>query len=988
VTLSAAAAFRAVRAAIAATATVLVVGGIPGSPLRPLEREHARHVRHPAHDGSVDVSVGASADGAPILGARIRVLSIVDERAVPTGSADTDATGHARLAGLPRGEAWILADAPGRARGSTHVLVEKTERTVTIALAPEETIDVSVRDELGAPVADAELEVVERGEPLPVGARAGPDGRVRVGRLGQGPWRITGRAPGYEDGTARARRDGEPIVLVLRKLGAIRVHVVAADDQPAASARVSIAGATLWPPRATSTDAGGDIRIGSLEAGTYALRATKGDDVSPIELDVGIGRGEEKAVTLHLARGYFVGVHVTDGDGPDAEPVAGARVTLAEGGLSPFPLEVATEATGHARIGPIAAGPATLTARADGFVPKGAIAVAVPPPGETRVVLVRAGVLTGRVVDARGQPIAGATIEIAGTDLSGGPIFENPRRSNFQAAHFDAMVGGLAPLVPAGELGVVPGPVPALPMAGHLAPAFRAPASEPTEMADWATGDDGTFRAAPASPGRVRAIVRSPEFVEAQSEVVTLAPGGEAHVEVVMHQGGSLEGRVFDARDQPVAGARVIVSATTGTLERTTSTASDGSFAFAALPASVDLTVASDDDDQPEARVAVAIPEAGRQEIVVRLPEKRESLAVSVVDDRGFGIETAQVSASSVSAEAPVHTTVFTDAHGDATLKAMRGLPLRVEVRAPTRAPRIVTTEGKEESLRIEMAPAESAAGEVVAARGGDPVAGAEVTLRTELGVRRTRTDAGGAFSLSALAPGSASLEVRAPGYAPTVLALSIPDKGGRRAYAIPRVELEAEGIVEGDVVDARGDPVAGARVGAGHVSAWLVAGTRGEASGAFAVTDAKGRFSLRQVAEGATVLEAYAPGIGRARSSELAVTSGRTTDGVHLVVVPGPDESGDAGDPGSTSGGVAVTLGETSAPAEVVLVSVVDGSEAERAGLAAGDVVLAVDGVPVQTMEDARARLNGPVANDVLVAVRRGDSTMTVRVAREPVRR
>jgi hypothetical protein len=985
---SAPAPFHVLRATATAVATVLALGGIPGAPLRAVERQRIHQVRRQTRDGAVNVSVGASADGSPVAGAHVRVLSIVDDRAYPVAAIDTDATGHAKVSGLPRGEAWILADAPGRARASTHVLIDATGRTVPLALAPEQTVDVTVRDELSAPVADVELEVVEAGDPLPVGARAGPDGRARVGRLGPGPWRITGHAAGYEDATARAREDGQAVALVLRKLGAIRVHVLDENDHAAGSARVSIAGASLWPPRAATTDPGGDVRIGSLAAGTYALRATKDDSVSPIELDVGVGRGEEKAITLRLARGRFVGVRVTDGEGPDAEPVAGARVTLAENGLSPFPLEATTDAAGRARIGPITAGPATLTARADAFVPKGAIAVADPPPAETRVVLVRAGVLTGRVVDARGEPVAGATIEITGTDPNGGPIFEDPRRSNFQAAHFDAMLGGLAPLVPAGELGVVAGPVPPISLAGPAMSAVGAGLLVHGEIAAWVTGDDGTFRATPASPGRVRALVRSPEFVEAQSDVVTLTPGGEAHVEVVMHQGGSLEGRVFDAHDLPVAGARVIASATTGTLERATLTARDGTFAFAALPASVNLSVGSDDEEQPETRLALTIAEGGHREIVVHLPEKREGLPVTVVDDRGFGIDTAQVSASSLSADAPARATAFTDAHGDATLRAVRGLPLRVEVHAPSRAPRIVTTNGGEEALRIEMIPAESASGQVVAARGDDAIGGAEVTLRTEFGVRRTRTDGGGAFALSTLAPGSASLEVRAPGYASVTMPLVIPDSGGRRAFAIPRVELETEGVVEGEVVDARGAAVAGARVSIGHAPAWLLVGANRQSGAAFALTDAQGRFSLHQIGEGSVIVEAYAPGVGRARSDALAVTSGRVTDGVHLVVAPSAEDAQDAGDPGAASGGVAVTLGETSAPPEVVIVSVVDGSEAERAGLVAGDILLGIDGAPVQTMQDARTRLSGPIANDVLLAVRRGVSPLSLRVAREAVRR
>jgi hypothetical protein len=975
---------------------VLAVGGIPGSRLRSAPGEFLPSPLEPKdRTGAIDVTVTGGADGPPFAGARVRLLAIVDDRAYVVAARDTDATGIAHLSELPRGEAWILADAPGRARASTHLVVETERRSVAMVLEREQSLDVRVNDDVGGPVADAELEVVQPGDPLPVGARAGPDGRARVGRLGPGPWRITARAPGYEEGTGRAGHDRDTVTLVLRKLGAIRVHVVSEDGLAVKDARVSVAGPMLWPPRAASTDPQGDVRIGSLEAGTYALRATKDDTVSPIDFDVALGRGDEKTAVLRLGRGRFVSVRVTDGDADDAGPIAGARVTLAEGGLSPFPLEGTSDAKGRVRIGPIAPGGATLSARADGFVPRGAVAVPDPPPLETRVALTRAGTLTGRVVDARGEPVAGATIEIAGTDLSGGPIFDDPRRANFQAAHFDAMLKGPTPLLPAGELGVVPGPVPPIPN-GQGRPGSPGPAGPRADIEPWVTRADGTFRAVPASPGRVWAIVRSPEYVEVESEVVTLTAGGEAHVEVVMHRGGSLEGRILDAHDRPVEGARVIVSATVGALERMTRTATDGAFAFAALPASVSLTASADDDEQPAARLTVAVPEGGRKEVTVHLPERRKPLDVRVVDDRGFGVETAQVSASSLSVAAPFRTTVFTDGHGDASLRGARGLPLRIEARAPAHAPRVVTTEGNEDVLKIELTPAESATGEVIAARGRDAIAGAEITLYTDLGVRRARSDGQGAFVLSTLAPGGARMTVRASGFAPVTQSLVVPDSGGRRPYAIPRVELREEGIVEGDVVDARGDAVVGARVAIDHVPTWLLVGSNrepgtGTGAGRFAVTDPRGHFSLREVPEGSVALEAYAPGVGRARSASVTVVAGRTTDGVHLAIARAGDGP-DGGEPVAASGGVAVTLGETAAKTgaaeEVVLVSVVEGSEAERAGLAPGDVVLVVDGAPAQNMEEARSRLTGPVADDVLVVVRRGDRTLTLRVAREAVRR
>ena len=66
------------------------------------------------------------------------------------------------------------------------------------------------------------------------------------------------------------------------------------------------------------------------------------------------------------------------------------------------------------------------------------------------------------------------------------------------------------------------------------------------------TRDNGTFRASPIPPGRVRAIVRHPSYLEGVSKMVSLAPSGEAHVKVVMGLGATLEGRVLDDRRQPL----------------------------------------------------------------------------------------------------------------------------------------------------------------------------------------------------------------------------------------------------------------------------------------------------------------------------------------------------------------------------------------------------------------------------------------------------
>lgn len=985
---------RFLRQLVVCVLVVLAAGGLPGATMRAVVRDVvAPDVPSDVkdRDGVLDVTVSDAAAGAPLRGARVQALAIVEGRAYLAAAAASDVAGAAHLAALPRGETWLLADAPGHARATSHLIVGPGARAVAMVLGPEHMVHAVVRDEIGGPVAGAELEVRAPADVLPVGARTGEDGTAAVGRLGPGPWHLTARAPGYEDGTAVATKDEDVARIELRKLGAIDVTVLGADERPVDGARVDVAGATLWPARSGTTDVRGTLHLGGLGAGSYALRATEGERVSPIELGVMLGRGGHESVVLHLGPGRFVGVLVTDGTGDDASAVPGARISLAENGLSPFPLEATTDAKGRARLGPIAPGPSTLAARADGFVGRGGVLVAEPPPPETRLALVRAGVLTGHVVDARGYPVDGATIEIVGTDLAGAPIFDDPRRATFQTAHFEAMLRGPSPLVPSGELGVVPGPVPAIPhdgvggASGTSAAALRAGAVAASLVEPWVTRDDGTFRASPASPGRVRAVVHHPQYVETQSDVVSLAPGGEAHVEVVMHAGGTLEGRVLDSRDRPVEGARVVVSAIRGSVERATRSASDGTFAFAALPTDVVLTASVDaDETQPDARMTVSIPEGGKQEVTVHMPEARDPLPVKVTDARGMPVGAAQVSASSVAPDVPLRTTSFTDRDGAAALKRARGVALRLEVSAPGFAPRVLVTQGSEPELAVELAPAESAHGEVVASRGRDAIAGAEVTLVTDLGVRRVRTDATGSFALSGLAAGPAKLQVRAAGYAPATRDVTVPDSGGRRDAELPRVELGEEGAVEGTVVDGAGNPVAGARVARDRVPTWLAVGAT---PAGIAVTDPQGRFTLRELGEGTVTLEAYAPDVGRARKGDVRVISGRTTTGVTLAL--GRDTGDDAAsrDPGA-SGNVAVTLGETGAPVDVVVVSVADGSEAERAGLVPGDVIVSVDGHPVHAMHDARERLAGPLADDAVVTVRRGAETITLRVTREAVRR
>ncbi len=922
-------------------------------------------------DRDASVTVATHDDhGEAIRGARVEVLTDIDDKVYRAGGGRTNANGVAKIPSLPRGHAWIVADAEGHARASTS-LVLVGQRDIELVLGAEHRFVVNVVDADGRGVANAEIEV-SGADPLPYGARTDASGRAEVARLGEPPWVVTARALGYDESTARGVRDGAAIKLVLHRLGSITVHVVDAHDNPVQNAHVRIAGTALWPSREGRTGPKGGVKLAGLFAGSYALRATDGTRASPIEIGVMLAAGEDQELTLHLAAGRMVTVHVTDGDAEDADDVSGARVVLAESGLSPFPLEAVTDKRGRATLGPIAPGPATVSARAEGFVGKSAVNVPEPLTGEVRIVLAKAGTLIGRVVDARGFPIASATIELVGSDFSGGPIDDDPRRSDFREAQFTAALAGPAQLVPAGDLGVVPGPVPPIPR-GPVALGAQTSASSP-RAEPWVTSGDGTFRASPATPGRVRALVRHPEYVEAWSDLVTIPPGGEAHVEIVLRAGGSLEGRVVDTQGRPVAGARVEMAATHGTLERTTRTASDGTFAFAAVPREVSLDVFDTDDaSSPALRTTATVETGERKEITLTLPGARDPIAVHVRDDRGYPVASAQVSIASLDPSAPLRETGFTDARGDAQLAGARGLPLRVEVSAPGHAPKVQSLDAAPETLDVALDVGAAFDATIRASR-GVPVEGADVVLYTSAMVRHLRSDARGHVDAADLATGAARIVVRAPGLAVTEKSFTLPASLGN-------VDLDAESVVEGEVRDERGDPVAGARVARDRVPVFLAQGTPPPD---VATTDARGRFRLGGLAAGAISLEAYAPEVGRGRAENVHIAPNRPTTNVRITL--GNDRA-----PNEAAGAtVAVTLGEavTNGVREVVIVLVAPGSEAERAGLEPNDTLADVDGTPVHTIEEARAKLSGPTGVDAVVTIKRGDATSRVRVGREVVRR
>lgn len=934
---------------VAAAAVIFGLAGVPGEAMRlpPVALAPVAETRLPL---SVQV-LGVDT-------ARVRLYLLRGEGTELLGDAPLLA-GQAEFGAVPRGDIWVLVDAPGKARRTAEFSLDASTTSVEVAMSEGRDLDVMVLDEAGRAVAGAAIEAAADG-PIPTRGRTDEKGHALLHGVRMSMAHVEAQKDGSAEGDAWASVSSSAVEVRIRPMAKLHLTVLHENGEPAPGAHIEVVGVRMWPSRVTEAQKDGTADVRGLRTGLLWVRARDGKELSE-DVSVEVRAGEQSELKLQLHPGKMVRMQVQDSVGAG---IGGARLTVTREGLGPFPDELVADKMGRAEIGPLLAGRVNVRAEADGYVPASESVDA--DAGDAIMRLERGGRVRVVVKDARGAPIAGARVELAGRDERGMPYERRADDVGFRAA-LSAVHVRPAAFFPAGELGVVPGPVPPITAAGRSTSA----------TVNGATDSAGVLELDAVPAGEARAHVQHAEFASATSSMLSVHAGSITTLDVVMMRGGTLRGKLVDASGREASGFELRL---VGTSPRTTLTDAAGRFEFRNVPERAVVMV--QDPQQPTLsllRAEAEVPEGDTRELMLTLPSEGSPLHVRVLDMQGKPIMMAQVSAVSLDPAHPRRATGFSAPDGYVHLAGFREMESRLDVEAPGYAPRVLYTDKRTTEGVVKLSKGVSLRGRVVS-NVGRPVASARIELRQGARVMHALAGADGSFRANSLTAGRISWRVTAAGFTPRSGTSELRVRADGAEAELPDMELVREACVAGVVRDASGHAVAGASVVSGVPHRYRASEGQGDA----AASDAGGSFRLCGAGIGRVLLRATAEGRADGPTRTVQLTAGEVTTGVELrageMLAPRVREK--------EQGGVAVTLGEDSQEGAVMVVRVYPGSEAERAGLSSGDIILRVDGASVHSLEEARARLSGGVGDEVVVHVERDGELVAMRVTRELVRR
>ena len=762
----------------------------------------------------------------------------------------------------------LRTSAGGAEDGDPSAPVEPHGRTTP----PPQGLTGEVHDERGRGLTGATVEVRRidprglRGAPYPDGpvlqsVQTERDGTFAIPAV-SGTWlRVLARAPGRARAAVLVASTGASVVLVLPPAGTLAVEVVDEEGRPVPGAQVDVQVETTFTT--AIADAAGRAVFEDAAPGALRVRASAAGHGPAAAGPFLVGAGATTTALVRLPALVRIAGIVRDATGralPDAE------VHLARPGES-----VRLDVDAQGRFGPVAGGGrgerVFLAAAAEGYAPV-LEPVILRAVGDQAVVLVLepATPWKGRVVDARGAPVPGATVGYTPDGASDGaqgqavsvasddtgrftlppPRTPAPGRRVVLSARKGDGVAAVAlrpgmlqpePLILTLRTGtVVSGR--AVDAAGRgvagaivrLAPSWGDvprdvhpdAASSRLLLANeegfpglaTATGPDGSWMLGgiPAGPFVVHYEYRG--VAQKRDGLLEVADRPVSAGTEVLGGGRTVLGQVVDDRGRPVPGAHVTLLAEggAGTRARTT-TDLEGAFEVSGLGAAAyDVVVTA--LGRAQATSAADLTQDTTLSLRIALDEPAGLTAEITREGAPYrGIVTLTFadtdSGRAVAQRRTVRVTAGRLEIGDAprgswTVDAFAGSALRA------RAEDVLLEPGRTTAIRLDLMAGAELVGTVLTPDGA-VVAGAYVTAAMpSTGTRLTATtSADGRFRFENIAPGSYALEALGRGGAPTAETIGV-EAGAVQEVAL---RLAPAGTLEVRVLDESGKPVAEARL-------------------------------------------------------------------------------------------------------------------------------------------------------------------------------
>jgi len=289
-----------------------------------------------------------------------------------------------------------------------------------LALQPAASIRGQVTRETGAVTIEAwTLDLTSRAAPISgpaATATAGPDGSFELGGLSRAPYTIRALGTGgwHEPIVVDAPSDG--VIIDLAPAAAVAGRVVDERGGAVGGAAVRIRSITMRPgtmvDRRVASGGDGAFRVDGLPPGDYDLSAEAGagDSVRRTAQYLQVGDARQFDVTLMLAGRATLAGRLRDRSG---EPIPGAAVAAFSGAVEEHPpivLYTHTDADGRFAFHQIEEESYMVSARDESGV-KSETVTGRAGDESIELVLEKPAMLTGRVVDERGAPIAAFTVD-------------------------------------------------------------------------------------------------------------------------------------------------------------------------------------------------------------------------------------------------------------------------------------------------------------------------------------------------------------------------------------------------------------------------------------------------------------------------------------------------------------------------------------------------------------------------------------------------